>query len=310
VFASFEENLSRQSAHIFIFQQCHQSNFNFSEEKMEDRITIVGVRFDGMGRVYSFDPKGAVYEAGDIVIVESEHNIDSAKIVFGNREIDRSTLQKPLKSIIRKASKADLEVMEQYTQREKSSFSIFEQKVREHKLPMEPVKARSTFDGKKMVFYFLAENRVDFRELVKDLAQQFRFRVELMQINARSEAQMFGGMGLCGRPFCCSSHLSEFPKITLKLAKGQNLSLNSEKISGACGRLMCCLSYEEDAYSHLRRVTPQMGEIVRTSQGRGSVTENNMMSGIVKVALERNPAAPQPFHRREVERLHPRSGNE
>ena len=273
---------------------------------MQDKITIVGIRFDGAGRVYSFDPRGNTYESGDMVIVESEHNIDMAKIVFGNREVDRSTLLKPLKNVIRKASAADLEVMAQYARREKESFAIFEQKVKAHNLPMEPVKARSTFDGKKMVFYFLAENRVDFRELVKDLAQQFRFRVELMQINARSEAQMFGGMGLCGRPFCCSSHLSEFPKITLKLAKGQNLSLNSEKISGACGRLMCCLSYEEDAYRHLRKVTPQAGEIVRTAQGRGTVTENNMMSGIVKVALERNPAAPQPFHRREVERIQPR----
>ncbi|MDR3344461.1 MAG: stage 0 sporulation protein [Oscillospiraceae bacterium] len=273
---------------------------------MEDKVTIVGVRFDGAGRVYSFDPQDVVYAQGDDVIVESEHNIDMAKIVFGNREVERSTLLKPLKNVIRKADAVDLETMTRYAQREKSAFRIFVQKIGEHKLPMEPVKARSTFDGKKMVFYFLAENRVDFRELVKDLAQQFRFRVELLQINARSEAQMFGGLGLCGRAFCCSSHLSEFPKITLKLAKGQNLSLNSEKISGACGRLMCCLSYEEDAYRHLRRVTPAVGEPVKTAQGRGVVTDNNMLSGIVKVALERNPAAPQPFHRREVERLQPR----
>ena len=273
---------------------------------MQDKITIVGVRFDGAGRVYSFDPKDSVYEPSDAVIVESEHNIDMAKIVVGNREVDKNTLLKPLKNVIRKATAEDLEIMEQYAQREKSSFEVFEKKVKAHNLPMTPVKARSTFDGKKMVFYFLAENRVDFRELVKDMAQHFRFRVELLQINARSEAQMFGGMGLCGRPFCCSGHLSEFPKITLKLAKGQNLSLNSEKISGACGRLMCCLSYEEDAYRHLRRVTPQPGEIVKTSQGRGTVTDNNMMSGMVKVALERNPSIPLPFHRRELERIQPR----
>ncbi|MDR1410460.1 MAG: stage 0 sporulation protein [Oscillospiraceae bacterium] len=273
---------------------------------MEEKVTIVGVRFDGAGRVYSFNPQGAQYAPGDDVIVESEHNIDIAKIISGNHEVDKSTLLKPLKSVIRKANAADLETMARYTQREKDAFTIFVEKVAEHNLPMEPVKTRSTFDGKKMVFYFLAENRVDFRELVKDMAQQFRFRVELLQINARSEAQMFGGMGLCGRAFCCSSYLSEFPKITLKLAKGQSLSLNSEKISGACGRLMCCLSYEEDAYRHLRRVTPAVGEFVKTAQGRGTVAESNMMSGMLKVALERNPAAPQPFHRREVERMNPR----
>ncbi|MDR1805737.1 MAG: stage 0 sporulation family protein [Clostridium sp.] len=269
---------------------------------MEENVTIVGVRFDGAGRVYSFDPRGGEYSPGDIVIVESEHNIDIARVVFGNKEVERKSLLKPLKSIIRKATQADLDTMAHYEQKEKSAFRLFTQKVEEHGLPMEPIKARSTFDGKKMVFYFLAENRVDFRELVKDLSQVFRFRVELMQINARSEAQMFGGLGLCGRPFCCSSHLSEFPKITLKLAKAQNLSLNSEKISGSCGRLMCCLSYEEEAYNHLRRVTPAVGERVRTPQGGGTVTEINMMSGMVRVALERNPAVPQPFHRRELER--------
>ncbi|MCL2024026.1 MAG: stage 0 sporulation protein [Oscillospiraceae bacterium] len=270
---------------------------------MDNTVEIVGARFDGGGRVYSFDPNGVQCEPGDSVILESEHNIDVAKIVFGRRLVEKSSLQKPLKRIIRKVIPADMELLAKYAQSEKDAFKVFEQKVKEHGLPMTPVKARSTFDGKKMVFYFLSENRVDFRELVKDMAAHFRFRVELLQINARNEAQMFGGLGLCGRPFCCSTYMGQFPKITLKLAKGQNLSLNSEKISGACGRLMCCLSYEEDAYQHLRRVTPQPGEQVKTAQGRGTVTENNMMSGMIKVALERNPAAPQPFHRREVERL-------
>jgi cell fate regulator YaaT (PSP1 superfamily) len=272
-------------------------------EEKKEMVTIVGCRFDGAGRVYSFNPGGVVYEPGDDVIVESEHNIDMARVVFGNRQIPKSNLQKPLKSILRKATQADHTTMANYAVREKHAFRIFAQKVAEHGLPMEPVRARSTFDGKKMVLYFIAESRVDFRALVKDLIGQFRYRVELLQINARAEAQMFGGFGLCGRPFCCTGHLMDFPKISLKMAKGQNLSLNSEKISGACGRLMCCLSYEEEAYKHLRRVTPSVGEKVKTQQGRGEVVENNLMSGMLKVQLERGPALPQDYHRREVERL-------
>ena len=262
---------------------------------------VVGIRFKEVGKVYYFDPDGMQFKKGERAVVETARGVECGEIAMENREVDDSEIVKPLKRIVRPANENDLRVVRENRAKEQKAFSICEEKIRAHNLDMKLVDVEYTFDGSKILFYFTADGRVDFRELVKDLAGVFRTRIELRQIGVRDESKMVGGFGMCGRPFCCSTFLGDFQPVSIKMAKEQGLSLNPVKISGTCGRLMCCLKYEQEAYEHLLRHTPKVGAIVETREGRGTVVENNLLTGMLKIRLERRPdAAPVVIERHEV----------
>ena len=262
---------------------------------------VVGIRFKEVGKVYYFDPDGMQFKKGDRAVVETARGVECGEIAMENREVDDSEIVKPLKRIVRPANENDLRVVRENRAKEQKAFSICEEKIRAHNLDMKLVDVEYTVDGGKILFYFTADGRVDFRELVKDLAGVFRTRIELRQIGVRDESKMVGGFGMCGRPFCCSTFLGDFQPVSIKMAKEQGLSLNPVKISGTCGRLMCCLKYEQEAYEHLLRHTPKVGAIVETREGRGTVVENNLLTGMLKIRLERRPdAAPVVIERHEV----------
>ena len=262
---------------------------------------VVGIRFKQVGKVYYFDPDGRDYKEGEFAIVETARGVECGEVALSNREVDDESIVKPLKTIIRKATPEDLKKVEENREKEKKAFDICLEKIKNHGLEMKLVDVEYTFDNSKILFYFTADGRVDFRELVKDLASVFRTRIELRQIGVRDESKMLGGFGVCGRPFCCGTFLGEFQPVSIKMAKEQGLSLNPVKISGTCGRLMCCLKYEQDSYEHLLRVTPKVGAVVETREGTGTVVENNLITGIVKVQLDRRPeAAPAVYDRRQV----------
>ena len=262
---------------------------------------VVGIRFKEVGKVYYFDPDGMQFKKGDRAVVETARGVECGEIAMENREVDDSEIVKPLKRIVRPANENDLRVVRENRAKEQKAFSICEEKIRAHNLDMKLVDVEYTFDGGKILFYFTADGRVVFRELVKDLAGVFRTRIELRQIGVRDESKMVGGFGMCGRPFCCSTFLGDFQPVSIKMAKEQGLSLNPVKISGTCGRLMCCLKYEQEAYEHLLRHTPKVGAIVETREGRGTVVENNLLTGMLKIRLERRPdAAPVVIERHEV----------
>ncbi len=262
---------------------------------------VVGIRFKEVGKVYYFDPDGMQFKKGDRAVVETARGVECGEIAMENREVDDSEIVKPLKRIVRPANENDLRVVRENREKEKKAFGICEEKIRAHNLDMKLVDVEYTFDGGKILFYFTADGRVDFRELVKDLAGVFRTRIELRQIGVRDESKMVGGFGMCGRPFCCSTFLGDFQPVSIKMAKEQGLSLNPVKISGTCGRLMCCLKYEQEAYEHLLRHTPKVGAIVETREGRGTVVENNLLTGMLKIRLDRRPdAAPVVIERHEV----------
>lgn len=256
---------------------------------------VVGVRFKDVGKVYYFDPDEMKLKKGEMVIVETARGVECGEVAMENREIDSEDIVHPLKKIMRKATEKDLKRVEENAQKEKSAFDICLKKIEAHKLDMKLVDVEYTFDNNKILFYFTADGRVDFRELVKDLASVFRTRIELRQIGVRDEAKMLGGLGICGRPFCCSSFLGEFQPVSIKMAKEQGLSLNPVKISGTCGRLMCCLKYEQAAYSDLLKTTPKVGAIVTTPEGRGVVVDQNLITGMLKVRMDRAPEA-APLH--------------
>lgn len=262
---------------------------------------VIGVRFKSVGKIYSFDPASKQFSVGDKVIVETSRGVECGEVVIANRDINPSEVVAPLKSVIRAATDADLETVRQNKKKEQEALSICQQKINKHKLDMKLVDVEYTFDNNKILFYFTADGRVDFRELVKDLAGVFRTRIELRQIGVRDESKMLGGLGMCGRPFCCSSFLGEFQPVSIKMAKEQSLSLNPTKISGTCGRLMCCLKYEQDVYEELLKLTPKVGAIVKTAEGKGVVTDLNLLTGNLTVRLEGNPdAAPKIFNRSDV----------
>lgn len=262
---------------------------------------VIGVRFKEVGKVYYFDPDGQTLKKGDRVIVETVRGIECGEVAMDNREIDDEEIIKPLKKLIRIATESDLEKVKENKIKEKNAFGICQQKIANHGLEMKLVDVEYTFDGGKVLFYFTADGRVDFRELVKDLAGVFKTRIELRQIGVRDESKMLGGLGICGRPFCCSSFLGEFQPVSIKMAKEQGLSLNPTKISGACGRLMCCLKYEQNAYEYLLKITPKPGAIVETAEGAGTVVDFSLLTGRLKVQLHDNPDAPPKFfHRKEV----------
>ncbi len=262
---------------------------------------VIGVRFKDVGKVYFFDPDGKQLKKFDKVIVETSRGIECGEVAAENREVEDDKIIHPLKKLIRIATEEDLKTVAQNKEKEKKAFDICLEKIAKHGLDMKLVEAEYTFDNSKILFYFTSDGRVDFRELVKDLASVFRTRIELRQIGVRDESKMVGGLGMCGRPLCCSSFLGDFQPVSIKMAKEQGLSLNPTKISGTCGRLMCCLKYEQDAYEHLLRVTPKVGAIVETDEGRGVVQEVNLLKGKLKVSLDRRPgAAPQTFDRHDV----------
>ncbi|MBR5773646.1 MAG: stage 0 sporulation family protein [Clostridia bacterium] len=264
-------------------------------------VEIIGVRFKDVGKVYCFDPNGMKISKSQRVIVETARGIECGFVAMDNREIPDEQIVKPLKKVIRIATEADLKRVEDNKKKEKEAFKICLTKIAAHGLEMKLVDVEYTFDQSKLLFYFTADGRVDFRELVKDLASQFRTRIELRQIGVRDESKMLGGFGICGRPFCCSTFLGEFQPVSIKMAKEQGLSLNPAKISGNCGRLMCCLKYEQNAYEYLLKITPKQGAIVSTPDGKGTVVESNPITGMLKVSIHsRNNAAPIKIHRKSV----------
>ena len=247
---------------------------------------VVGVRFKAVGRIYYFEPSVDEIKCGDKVIVETTRGVEFGEVVLTNRIIDESMLTVPLGTIIRIATEKDVERDKQNRENRKSAFEICLNKIKKHDLKMKLVEVEYMFDGSKILFYFTADGRIDFRELVKDLAAEFRVRIELRQIGIRDEAKMVGGMGICGRVLCCKGYLGEFQPVSIRMAKEQGLSLNPTKISGVCGRLMCCLKYEQEAYEDLNSRVPRVGSIVKTVDGQGEVIFVNLLKEIVKVKLE------------------------
>ena len=248
--------------------------------------TVIGVRFKKVGKVYYFDPNGLTVKAGQSVIVETARGIECGVCTMGNTDVDDSKIVPPLKKLVRIATETDLQVAAGNEQQAREAYQIARRKIDEHKLDMHLVAVECTFDLNKILFYFTADGRVDFRDLVKDLAAIFRTRIELRQIGVRDEAKMVGGLGVCGRELCCSSYLDEFQPVSINMAKEQNLSLNPAKISGTCGRLMCCLKYEHEAYVDLQKVTPKNESLVETPEGVGTVLSTQMLRGLCKVLIE------------------------
>ncbi|MGL4991651.1 MAG: PSP1 domain-containing protein [Sarcina sp.] len=251
-------------------------------------IKVIGVRFKRAGKVYYFDPSDLKIKKGDYAIVETARGIEFGECVINIKEIDENEVIQPLKRVIRVATEVDIENHNLNKSKESDAFKICEEKIKEHKLDMHLIDVEYTFDNNKVIFYFTADGRVDFRELVKGLATIFRTRIELRQIGVRDEAKVVGGLGPCGRPLCCSTFLGEFASVSIKMAKEQNLSLNPTKISGVCGRLMCCLNYEQSTYEDIRKKLPKVGSIVETPDGIGEVIYNSAVKENVKVKIKTN----------------------
>ena len=250
-------------------------------------IKVVGVRFKKAGKIYYFDPADMNIQKDTYVVVETARGIEFGECVIGIKEINENDIVAPLKSVLRIATEEDIDRHFKNKDKEKDAFNICLKKIQEHGLTMKLIDVEYTFDNNKVIFYFTADGRVGFRELVKDLATIFKTRIELRQIGVRDEAKMLGGLGPCGRPMCCSSFLGDFASVSIKMAKEQNLSLNPTKISGICGRLMCCLNYEQSTYEDIRKRMPKVGSIVKTSEGTGEVFSNNIVKESVKVKLKK-----------------------
>ena len=250
-------------------------------------IKVVGVRFKKAGKIYYFDPADMNIQKDTYVVVETARGIEFGECVIGIKEINENDIVSPLKSVLRIATNEDIEKHFKNKDKEKDAFDICLKKIQEHGLTMKLIDVEYTFDNNKVIFYFTADGRVDFRDLVKDLATIFKTRIELRQIGVRVEAKMLGGLGPCGRPMCCSSFLGDFASVSIKMAKEQNLSLNPTKISGICGRLMCCLNYEQSTYEDIRKRMPKVGSIVKTSEGTGEVFSNNIVKESIKVKLKK-----------------------
>ncbi|MBE7037255.1 MAG: stage 0 sporulation protein [Ruminococcaceae bacterium] len=247
---------------------------------------VIGIRFKSVGKIYYFDPNGNELSLNDGVIVETARGTEYGQVAMTEKEIDESKFSIPIKKIIRVATDADRKTLAENKKKEEEAYNICMSKIRANKLEMNLIDVEYTFDRSKILFYFTADGRVDFRQLVKDLASVFRTRIELRQIGVRDEAKMRGGLGICGRPLCCSLFLGDFEPVSIKMAKEQSLSLNPTKISGTCGRLMCCLKYEQDAYEALIRETPNIGAIVETPAGRGTVVATSLLKGLAQVKLD------------------------
>ena len=270
---------------------------NTENTPLPEKTEIIGVKFREAGKIYYFSPGKLKIDAGDHVIVETARGVEYGFVAQGNRMVDSSKIVLPLRTALRKATSDDTDRYESNKKLEEEALPICKKKIEDHGLDMKLVDAEYTFDNSKLIFYFSAEARVDFRELAKDLASVFRTRIELRQIGIRDEAKMLGGLGVCGRPFCCASFLSDFVQVSIKMAKEQNLSLNSSKISGTCGRLMCCLRYEHETYEAEIAKTPKIDATVKTPEGIGTVTETSPLTGFIKVKIGDSTKA---FHRDSV----------
>ncbi len=275
-------------------------NINYDSSDVE----IIGVKFKSSGKVYHFAASGFKATEKDSVIVETARGLEIGAVAVPNKMIKQNEIVSPLRPVVRVATAEDLKHAEENHAKGAEAFEICKTKIAEHKLDMNLVEAEYTFDNSKLLFYFTSDGRVDFRELVKDLAAVFRTRIELRQIGIRDEAKLLGGLGVCGRPFCCASFLSDFVQVSIKMAKEQNFSLNSAKISGACGRLMCCLRYEHETYEDAIKHTPPLGATVKTPNGNGVVIEMSPLLGQIKVRLEDKPEAPKSFSVNDVTVLH------
>ena len=246
---------------------------------------IVGVRFKDIGKIYYFSPNNIEFEVGDGVIVETVRGVEFGKVALAVREIDESEIVSPLKSVIRKATEKDVDTAKRNIEKKPEAMKIAKEKIEKHKLNMKLIDCEFTFDNTKVIFYFTADTRVDFRELVKDLASHFRIRIELRQVGIRDEAKLRGGLGPCGRACCCSSCLGDFARVSIKMAKTQGLSLNPGKISGLCGRLMCCLQYENDYYSETYKLMPKINSEIKTPDGKAIVMSNDMLKKVVTAKI-------------------------
>ena len=264
---------------------------------------VIGVRFKANGKSYYFSPGDLELQQGDYVIVETARGTECGEVAKGPHDVPDSSIVKPLKTVTRMADAVDVRRMQQNRADEKRAFSVCEERIAKHKLDMKLVDVEYTLDRNKILFYFTADGRIDFRDLVKDLAGVFRTRIELRQIGVRDESKMLGGLGICGQPFCCSRFLRDFQPVSIKMAKEQGLSLNPAKISGSCGRLMCCLAYEQPAYEYLNRITPGVGSIVKTPEGVGAVVETNVISGTLRVRMDPPATGFKTFHKDECQYL-------
>ena len=266
-------------------------------------VEIISVRFKSGGKQYYFNPNGEVFQPGEGVIVETSRGVEYGECTQGNTPIDEMELTAPLRPVLRRATPEDELTREKNKEKEAKALEICQQKILEHGLEMKLVDAEWSFEGNKVLFFFTAEGRVDFRALVKDLASAIHARIELRQIGVRDEAKMLGGLGICGRPFCCSQFLDEFQPVSIKMAKTQNLSLNPTKISGTCGRLMCCLKYEQEAYEDLIRRTPKVGFTVSTPDGEGTVVEVSLLTGALKVRLSSGDSTTENYYNKSEVRV-------
>ena len=264
---------------------------------------VIGVRFKANGKSYYFSPGELELQQGDHVIVETARGTECGEVAKGPHDVPDSSIVKPLKTVTRMADAVDVRRMQQNRADEKRAFSVCEERIAKHKLDMKLVDVEYTLDRNKILFYFTADGRIDFRDLVKDLAGVFRTRIELRQIGVRDESKMLGGLGICGQPCCCSRFLRDFQPVSIKMAKEQGLSLNPAKISGSCGRLMCCLAYEQPAYEYLNRITPGVGSIVKTPEGVGAVVETNVISGTLRVRMDPPATGFKTFHKDECQYL-------
>ncbi len=264
---------------------------------------IIGIRFKKVGKIYYFSPEGINAKVGDMAIVETVNGTECGEVAIANRKIEDYELASPLRPVIRIADENDMRIVAKNKLKEKDAFRICEEKIKARKLKMNLVDVECTFDNNKLLFYFTAENRVDFRELVKDLAAVFRTRIELRQIGVRDEAKILGGLGICGREFCCKSYMGDFQPVSIKMAKEQGLSLNPTKISGTCGRLMCCLKNEQNAYEALLKITPKVGALVVTPDGdKGRVEDANIITGKLRIKTDKSEV-PVILDRSEVKLL-------
>lgn len=261
---------------------------------------IIGARFKSGGKQYYFDPGDLQVAEGQGVILETSRGVEYAECTQGNTMVEDNAVVQPLRPVLRIATEKDLETVDRNRERAQAAFKACQEKISEHKLEMKLVDVEYNFDGNKILFFFTSEGRVDFRSLVKDLASMFHSRIELRQIGVRDEAKMLGGLGICGKPFCCSTFLEDFQPVSIKMAKTQSLSLNPVKISGTCGRLMCCLKYEQDAYEDAVKRMPKAESFVETPEGVGNVSQVNLLRETVKVRLDSAPDAPRAFHNSEI----------
>ena len=254
---------------------------------------IVGIRFKKNCKTYYFSPNNLKIEKGQYAIVETSRGVELGEVVIGNREVDDKTILHPLKPVVRLANEKDMQTLSENQIKAKEAIEICKEKANKHKLNMTLLDAEYTFDRGKILFYFTAEGRIDFRELVKDLAAVFKTRIELRQIGVRDEAKLIKGIGVCGRPFCCSSFLGDFQPVSIKMAKDQNLSLNSTKNSGGCGRLMCCLNFEQENYEELWKITPRPKSLIKTPQGEATVLDVNILKGTLRAVVSSTNAVQQ-----------------